>query len=176
MVLSQDGIIISSGRKLIYAHGFCCDAPAKSFVVKTKGHTGFFSCPRCTIEGVYFENRVCFPNIKFTKRTHNNFLLRSNEEHHITDTMSLIIKVPNINIINSFPLDYMHLVCLGVMKKLIFLWLGNLKNASVSVRLQSRNVTIISNHLLSLKSYITYDFSRVPKRIIRSSQMESYRV
>lgn len=124
MVLSQDSII-SYGRKLIYAHGFCCDTPAKSFVLKTKGHTGFFSCPRCTIEGVYFENLVCFPNTKFTKRTHNDFLLRSNEEHHITDTMSLITKVPNIDLINSFPLDYMQLVCLGAMKKLIFLWLGN---------------------------------------------------
>jgi hypothetical protein len=126
--LSKNGSMkISPNKKFVYAYGFCCDAPAKSFVLKTKGHTGFFSCSKCTTEGVYLENRVCFPNTTFTKRTHNDFLLRLNEEYHVTDTMSLITKVPHIDIINSFPLDYMHLVCLGVVKKLIFLWLGNLK-------------------------------------------------
>jgi hypothetical protein len=57
----------------------------------------------------------------------------------------------------------MHLGCLGVMKKLILLWLGMMKNASVSVRLPNRNVTKISNHLLSIKSFITNDFPRKPR-------------
>jgi len=171
--LSQNGIKISDDVRYVNAYGFCCDAPAKSFVLKTKGHTGFFSCSKCTTEGVYLENRVCFPNTEFTKRTHNGFLLRLNEEYHVTDTMSLITKVPHIDIINSFPLDYMHLVCLGVMKKLIFLWLGNLKHAPLSVRLQSKNVTTISNHLLLLKSFITYDFSRVPRSLLEVARWKA---
>jgi hypothetical protein len=35
----------------------------------------------------------------------------------------------------------------------------------LSVRLQSKNATIISNHLLSLKPFITCDFSRVPRSL-----------
>jgi len=163
--LSQNGMTVSSDKIFVYSYGFCCDAPAKSFVLKTKGHTGFFHAQIALMKGVYLENRVCFPDTKLTKRIHNDFLLRLNEEYHVTDTMSLITKVPHIDIINSFPLDYMHLVCLGVMKKLIFLWLGNLKHAPLSVRLQSKKVTIISNQLLSLKSFITCDFSRVPRSL-----------
>lgn len=171
--LSQNGIKISDDVRYVNSYGFCCDAPAKSFVLKPKGHTGFFSCSKCTTEGVYLENRVCFPNTEFTKRTHNGFLLRLNEEYHVTDTMSLITKVPHIDIINSFPFNYMHLVCLGVMKKLIFLWLGNLKHALLSVRLQSKNVTTISNHLLLLKSFITYDFSRVPRSLLEVARWKA---
>jgi hypothetical protein len=40
-----------------------------------------------------------------------HFLNRVDEEHHMTDKISLITEVPNIYIVNDFPLDYMHLVC-----------------------------------------------------------------
>lgn len=119
----------------------------------------------CTIEGVYLENRVCFPDTKFTKRTHDDFLYRKNEEYHVTNTNTIITEVPYIDTIYSFLLDYMHLVCLGVMKKLLFIWLGILKNSLLSVRIQSKNVIMISNHLLSLKQFITYDFSRYPSAL-----------
>ena len=32
-------------------HALICDAPAKSFVVSIKGHTGYSSCSKCKIEG-----------------------------------------------------------------------------------------------------------------------------
>lgn len=75
--------------------------------------------------------------------------------------------------IYNFSLDYMHLVCLGVVKKLILLWLGNLKNAPLSVRLQYRNVHIISSNLLSLRPYITNDFSRFPRALTDISRWKA---
>lgn len=71
--LSTTGISTKFGQKRIQVNGFCCDAPAKSFILKCKGHNGFFSCTKCTTEGIYFQNRVCFPETNFTKRTHLNF-------------------------------------------------------------------------------------------------------
>jgi len=162
--LSKNGLITDFGKKRVVVSGFCCDAPARSFILKTKGHTGFFSCSRCTIEGVYLENRVCFPSgNSFYKRTHSNFLNRSNNEYHLTDSVSLITEIPHLDIIFNFPLDYMHLVCLGVMKKLILLWLGSIKKAHLSVRLETIKVLTISNNLLLLKPFITSDFSRLPR-------------
>lgn len=60
---------------------FCCDTPAKSFLLKIKGHNGIFSCSRCEIEGEYKENRMCFPYSEPDKRsktkTHSNYINRT---------------------------------------------------------------------------------------------------
>lgn len=40
--LSLNGLLLNLGKKQIIVHGFCCDAPAKSFILKCKGHNGFF--------------------------------------------------------------------------------------------------------------------------------------
>jgi len=48
--------------------------------------------------------------------------------------------------------------CLGVMKKLILLCLGMIKNAPLSVHIQSRNVSFISKHILSIEPFVTNDF------------------
>lgn len=39
----------------INCSAFICDAPAKSFVLYLKGHTGYDSCPKCCISGKYVE-------------------------------------------------------------------------------------------------------------------------
>jgi len=124
--LSKNGFMTEFGKKYVVVNGFCCDAPAKSYILKTKGHTGFFSCSRCSTEGLYFDNRVCFPKIEFTKRTHSDFLNRINDDYHVTSSTTIITEIPNLDIIYNFPLDYMHLIYLGVMKKLILLWLGSI--------------------------------------------------
>ncbi|XP_065204539.1 uncharacterized protein LOC135834540 isoform X1 [Planococcus citri] len=38
------------------------DAPAKSYILCTKGHTGYFSCTKCKIAGEAVKTTVCFPN------------------------------------------------------------------------------------------------------------------
>lgn len=140
---------------------FCCDVPAKAYVLKTKGHSGFFSCSRCLIEGEYLERRVCFPDLNCAKRTHDDFINKNQEEHHIGTSMSILINIPDINIVNCFSLDYMHLICLGVMRKLINLWLkGPLK-----VRIRGSETKILSLRLTSLKSYIPSDFQRKPRGV-----------
>ena len=50
--------------------------------------------------------------------------------------------------VDDFSIDYMHLVCLGIVKKLILLWLGIFKKSPVHVRIQGQNVNIITNRLL----------------------------
>lgn len=161
--LSKNGVTTEFGKKYLVVDGFCCDAPAKSFILKTKGHTGFFSCSRCITEGIYFDNRVCFPETKFTKRTHSDFLNRMNDDYHVTNSTTIITEIPHLDIVRDFPLDYMHLICLGVMKKLMLLWLGITKKAPVSIRLQSKKVQTISNFLLLFKPSITSDFTRSPR-------------
>lgn len=146
---------------------FCCDVPAKSFVLETKGHSGYFSCSRCKIEGEYLNRGVCFPDLNFVKRTHEQFVNKEQEEHHIGS--SILINIPNINIINCFSFDYMHLICLGIVKKLIKLWL----KGPLNVRIQSSKSKILSSLLLSLKSSITNDFQRKPRGVDEVSRWKA---
>lgn len=34
-------------------HALICDAPAKAFILKIRGHNGKNSCPRCTVRGIW---------------------------------------------------------------------------------------------------------------------------
>ncbi|XP_060872826.1 uncharacterized protein LOC132946776 [Metopolophium dirhodum] len=161
--LYKIGFKTPHGTKKVVIELFCCDAPAKSYILKTKRHGGFFSCTRCNVEGIYLDNRVCFPDREFIKKTHLDFINRTHEEYHVTESVSILTELPEVDMVYSFSLDYMHLTCLGVVKKLIMLWLGNIKGSPISVRLQNRKVQEISGNLLFLKSSMTSDFSRFPR-------------
>jgi len=56
-------------KKEIVLDMFCCDTLAKAFVLKTKYHSGYFSCPCCHTEGIYYKHKVCFPELNCSKRT-----------------------------------------------------------------------------------------------------------
>lgn len=157
--LTLNVILINSKLISVSIHVFCCDEPAKSFILKVKGHSGFYSCTRCTIEGEYLNNRVCFPytKIKSTRRNHQDYVNILDEDYHISSESSNLIELPNFNSVSSFSLDYMHLVCLGVMKKLLLLWLNK---GPINVRLRSAKVNELTEYILNLNSCVTSDFVR----------------
>ncbi|XP_050055728.1 uncharacterized protein LOC126549698 [Aphis gossypii] len=136
---------------------------AKSFILQIKGHSGFSSCTRCTKEGEYIENRMCFPYVtgeSLPARTHNDYITKKDHDHHIGTSISILKNLPNFDIVKSFSLDYMHLICLGVVRKLIHLWIGK---GPLNVRLRSSQIKEISTILLKLRPFITNDFSRKPR-------------
>lgn len=162
--LSIHGIDINNEIKKVKIKLMCCDAPAKSFVLRVKGHSGFFSCTRCVQEGEYMNSRVCFPYNKngSMKRLHQDYVQMKYEEHHISSTISCVALIPDVDIVLLFPLDYMHLVCLGVTKKLISLWLNT---GPTNVRLPSWKIKSITYSLNKIKKCITNDFARKPRAI-----------
>lgn len=101
--LVSDGIQINGNTKKVIISVFCCDAPARAFILKIKSHSGFFSCARCTIEGEYYKNRVCFPYSKteMTKRTHESYINLDFKEHHTAATPSKLIEIPYLNLVSS---------------------------------------------------------------------------
>lgn len=156
--------IVSNKRIIIDA--FCCDSPAKAFLLKTKGHTGFHSCSRCTVQGTYIQRRVCFPDLNCSKRTHEDFVNQIYEEYHTTGNVSELVNIPNIDIVQHFSLDYMHLVCLGVVRKILLLWKGSgdIGRGNVNTqKLPTNVIKIISSRLKLLKKDIPSDFSRKPR-------------
>lgn len=140
----SNGYIYNNNVIKIKLFGLICDVPAKSFVLNIKGHTGFYSCTKCTIKGKYLHGRICFPNTSYASlRTDELFAVNVYKNFQIS--FSILNNVPEFLPISNTPLDYMHLICLGVVKKLLLLWI----KGPLSIRLSRRLINRIS-HLLIL--------------------------
>lgn len=155
-------------HKKVIVDTFCCDAPARAFVLKTKTHTGFYSCARCTVKGQYLSRRVCFPNLQCSIRTHKDFINTIQRQYHKDGDVTKIISIPNFDVVQNFSLDYMHVVCLGVVKKILMLWKGSFSVGRRDVnnqKLNNRIIRNISDRLLSFKTCIPCDFVRKPRSL-----------
>lgn len=160
--LINNGIEINGQMFMVKINSFICDVPAKAFITYTKGHSGYASCTKCMSEGEFISNRVCFPDIEgFTLRTDETFKSQIQESHH-TGT-SILENIPGINMVNDFPLDYMHLVCLGVVKKLlVLLWCYG----KPSSKLQFQKISDISEYLSKLSKHVPIEFTRKPRSLL----------
>lgn len=160
MFLTENGIIVDGISHKFSIFKIICDAPAKAFLLSTKGHGGFSSHPKCTVVGEYFENRVCFPGIGDAKRSDEDFLKPKNEDNQLTKCLLEVI--PGIKLVTCVPSDYMHLICLGVVKKLTQLWL----KGSLNVRLGHRVIEQISTKLEEVgKIFVPTEFVRKPRSL-----------
>ncbi|KAK5647965.1 hypothetical protein RI129_002857 [Pyrocoelia pectoralis] len=137
------------------------DAPAKSFCTYTTGHSGYSSCSKCLIKGSYLENRVCFPVTTYSElRTDNDFRKQYDPNHH--NGTSILELIPHLDMVQDIPLDYMHLICLGVVRKLIALWCGAAKPPS---KLSSKQTKELSVSLEHMSSYVPCEFARKPRSL-----------
>lgn len=155
----QEGVCFKGKRVFFILDSVVCDAPARAFVKNTKAHNGYHGCDKCCQPGVYFNNRMTYPQNDFVLRTDLSFAVRADEEHHHDGPHGF--SGLDMGMVTRFPLDYMHLACLGVMRKLLQLWLkGPLK-----FRLSSSFVDRISQSLTQMRAYIPVEFARKPRSL-----------
>lgn len=153
--LVNDGFVLQGQVLPFTIKGFICDAPAKSYITFCKGHSGFYSCTKCIQKGKYIKGRVCFIKNNAKKRTNESFRRKLQPEYH--NGVSILENIPSLGMVTNFPLEYMHLICLGVVKKLLCnIWL----HGKPSHKLSKECVRKISDLLLSLKSYVPMEFVR----------------
>lgn len=140
--------------------GFCADAPAKALILNVKYHTGYSSCTKCDIVGDYSERRVCFTNYVGQKRSDNSFADHVDEDYH--QGKSPLGNIPNLGLVSQVPLDYQHLVCLGIVKKMLLMWnFGELR-----VRVSFSKSKLISWALINLiKDHVPIEFQRKPRSL-----------
>lgn len=159
VVLLENGITHNDVQYQIKIHSFICDAPARAYLKCTKSHGGYSSCDKCEEYGNYINGRVILNHNPYAKkRTNQSFLLQTDDAHH-TNTSPLTSL--NIDMVTHFPIDYMHCVCLGVMRKLLNTWVGG----KLQVRLQARQVTVLSQQLESLKEHFPVEINRKPRSL-----------
>ena len=144
----------------LHLHSFVCDAPARAFLKNIKSFTGYHGCERCTQTGKYHCGRMTFPDTNSSLRTDEDFAHMTDEEHHLKSAPSPLVEL-SIGMVSGFVLDYMHLVCLGVVRRLLLLWL----RGPLPLRLSSLTVSRLNENLSSVQSHTPCEFSRKPRSV-----------
>ncbi len=149
--------------------GLSSDAPATTFALNIQSHTGYFACRKCTTRGVYARNiiyfltrgkrggRVTFPELNAPLRTDYSFRKRIQLEHHNKGGRISIIEDILSDIVGDVPLDYMHLVCIGVFKKLLTVWVSGAFDHN---RFTKAAILAISAYRIYIRTYIPREFVR----------------
>lgn len=154
--LEANGMFVKMLNKRLPIRISCiiCDAPARSLVKQIKGHSGYHGCDKCVQKGEWV-GKMTFPTTDSPLRGNIQFDEMADENHH---TGSSPLRVLSLGMVTQFPLDYMHLVCLGVMKRLLALWMrGPIAN---KCRIGANIVNLISEGLLVARNFLLREFLR----------------
>jgi len=115
--LLRNGINIDGTDIKVVIDGLSMSTSTKIFTLRIKGHSGFDLCTRCIEEGEHLNNCTCFPFTPscLVKRTHDDYINKKYEEHHVGDTISILSELSDLDLVSVTSVDYMHLICLGVL-------------------------------------------------------------
>ena len=120
--LRQNGITYSLKTLQVTIKAFVCDAPARAFLKCTKNHNSYYSCERCVIKGEW-EGRIVFNSTEISElRTEADFERVLYDQYQLSKSP---LVDAGISCVRQFPLDYMHLVCLGIVRRMIYFLKGN---------------------------------------------------
>jgi hypothetical protein len=166
-LLIANGIVLNNRSYRLSIYAIICDAPARSLFKCIKGHCGYNSCERCIQAGKWIK-KMTFPFVKSPLRTDSDFNEMTHSAHHTG--RSPFCDVP-VAMVTQWPLDYMHLVCLGVVRRLIMLWVKGPR--SINVKLSMQQLSVISDRMVSLRCYIPREFARKPRSLVEVSNWKA---
>lgn len=166
--LSSNGLFIKNKHIQFKIKMFLFDAVAKASILFIKGHSGYSSCTKCTQEGEYLCSRVCFPDVNFNKRTDFDFIAKTDVDHHVG--RSILEEIPGIRPVTDVPLDYMHLICLGVVKKFV---VSTWCFGRPPHKLAAIDINTMSNTLISFSKFVPVEFARGPRSLKESKRWKA---
>ncbi|XP_013886300.1 uncharacterized protein LOC106534268 [Austrofundulus limnaeus] len=136
-----------------------CDTPARSFVKNTKNHNAYHGCDKCAQPGKYINRRMTYPCTEYALRTDDSFETMADEGHHHEGPHPF--HGSNVGMVSQFPLDYMHLVCLGVVRRMLNIWL----RGPLNVRVPANIVQRMSAKQVEMRSHVPVEFARKPRSL-----------
>lgn len=128
------------------------DSPARSFTLGIPYFNSYEGCFRCHEEGVHIDHRMCFLGIDAPKKTMEDILNYYRETgKNDCELLRLDYDIPNMTI-----LDVLHVIDLGVTKKIMKL---------ITATLSPALLAFFSNLLSGLKKYAPREFQRKPRSL-----------
>lgn len=108
------------------------------------------------------DSRLVFPYITPADRTDESFRSREDPDHHTKD--SILETVIGLDMVRSFPVDEMHIVHLGVMKKLIGFW---------NMTFTTNQTRTIETRIISVEAHRPFEIRRQIRKISEISQFKA---
>jgi hypothetical protein len=121
-MLKKNPLVFRNEEIFIKLNLFTLDAPARCAVLQTHYYNSVKGCSRCDINGIYRKNRMCFPGIVGNPRTNASFRDKNDTAYHLG--ISILEEIEDIDLVNDFVLDYLHVVLLGAFRKWLNLLFG----------------------------------------------------
>ncbi|KAL0822763.1 hypothetical protein ABMA28_004771 [Loxostege sticticalis] len=146
----QHGLEIKNRNIPVKIRCFICDSPARAFIKGVCNFNGMHGCLKCTTVGEYSHrsHTVTFSSQKFPSRNDNDFRAKKYEGHHKVD--SPLLELP-IDMVEDFPVgDSLHLIDLGIMKKLLVGW-RNGNFGLYTTKWCARDITKVNDFLMKCK-------------------------
>ena len=175
--LSDQGIIIHGKKYNLSIHSIVCDAPARQYLKCIKSHTAYSACERCTVHGIHYHGtRYISTNCEL--RSDTSFRSLKHKSHHsFSETTKQPIVSPlcctSIDMVNDFPLDYMHLVLLGVVRKFLKIWLGIDVGKSLIRKMHRTVIAEMNNRQALFSLSVPTEFQRRPRSFAFAAQFKA---
>jgi len=157
--LARDGLLWKGNRIFIFVKAFICDAPARAWVTCTKSHSSkLHGCSKCNGFGSNIGDL----------RTNLSFREKLDGLHHHGPTVIEILEY--LDIIAALPLDPMHLLDLGIIKRMLEYLFKPSKTTSIrNVTLNPAAIRAFNADLEIIRSYISrFDFARKPPKDMKN--------
>lgn len=155
--LERNGLMIGTKVYAIEMGLAIFDSPARCFVLYTKGHTGFHSCSQCFIKGMTYRKRRIFVDTTAKLRSDKNFNKKTDKHYHNGESNLERLKM---GMVSQVPLDYLHVVLLGVVKRFCFTWVES------DEKLDTKHINKISERLVAMEEFVPREFSRKPRSLL----------
>lgn len=143
-------------------NSFVCDPISNSLITCTSLPNSLHGCSKCNQLGqLEFDlGYTAFPPAMSLAalRSDEDFRYILQNEHHLAVPL---LEQLEIGLISQFPIDYKTVVCEGVMKHLLHLWMHD----KLDYRLNKKTVADISRDLVSITPYMPREFKGKPKSL-----------
>ena len=165
-LLIEDGVVVDNIKYPVKIVCFTCDAPARALLKGIVQHTGYHACERCTIKGVSAQKRIVFDQDVGVHEDRLDEIFRANgynqpdnEGKCHQNQVSGLINL-RVDLIKDIALDPMHLVYLGVTRRILYFLRGSFRKITDG-KLSASFLSAISKQLDDLA--LPDEFSRQPR-------------
>ena len=157
-VVCERGLEVNGRKISVKLNAFICDAPARAHLKNIVGHTSYNSCERCIEKGSYAGGHVALLSVDAPLRTDEGFASKSDPNHHKSGQSS-IIETLEIGPVTGVVLDYMHLACLGIVKRLLNR-MKKSKRYETQAHISVQDRLVVENSLKIVSKHLPSNFSR----------------